>query len=277
MFFWMMLASLMGVVMYGNLYEKTKPQENFIAPVYQAMVLSMYQQHSSAEHGYIDAMNANRIMTEAYIRSNSDGVIPLVTTTVNGVLNEVQAGNAIFPYIVSRLPSTYKPQSGTRTYLFCVAKSQNITVSCGASDVVRYIVTIRAIPPRYDGADKMTALRAISDATGQSRFVGMLQKDWQPLVANTNPAVGAITQHQPLGAAYYIMSAGVAPVNSVYVPNYVVCNFPLVDSPSGPSGVLGTMTSANGYLVALSLMGGLEHGENLTAGTPNMCNAVMFN
>ncbi len=275
MFFWMMLASLMGVVMYGNLYEKTKPQENFIAPVYQSMVLSMYQQHSSAEHGYIDAMNANAAGTEAFLRSSADGIIPLAVSE-GGAISGAISGNTIFPYIQARLPSTYKPQSGTRTYLFCVDKNQMSDVSCGSSVAVRYIATIRAIPPRYDGADKMTALRAISDATGQSRFVGMLQKDWQPLVANTNPAVGAITQHQPLGAAYYIMSAGVAPVNSVYVPNYVVCNFPLNNDPSH-SAVLGNMSSLNGYLVALSLMGGLEHGENLTAGTTNMCNAVMFN
>lgn len=275
MFFWMMLASLMGVVMYGNLYEKTKPQENFIVPVYQSMVLNMYQQHSAAEHGYIDAMNNNRAGTEAFLRSAADGITPLAVSN-NGTISGEISGNTIFPYIQARLPTTYKPQNGTRTYMFCVDKNQVSDVSCGSSVAVRYIATIRAIPPRYDGADKMTALRAISDATGQSRFVGMLQKDWQPLVANMNPAVGAITQHQPLGAAYYIMSAGVAPVNSVYVPNYIVCNFPLNNDPTH-STALGNMTSLNGYLVALSLMGGLEHGENLTAGTPNMCNAVMFN
>lgn len=275
MFFWMMLASLMGVVMYGNLYEKTKPQENFIVPVYQSMVLNMYQQHSAAEHGYIDAMNNNRAGTEAFLRSAADGITPLAVSN-NGTISGEISGNIIFPYIQARLPTTYKPQNGTRTYMFCVDKNQVSDVSCGSSVAVRYIATIRAIPPRYDGADKMTALRAISDATGQSRFVGMLQKDWQPLVANMNPAVGAITQHQPLGAAYYIMSAGVAPVNSVYVPNYIVCNFPLNNDPTH-SAALGTMTSLNGYLVALSLMGGLEHGENLTAGTPNICNAVMFN
>ena len=49
------------------------------------------------------------------------------------------------------------------------------------------------------------------------------------------------------------------------------------DSPAGTAGVLGNMTSANGYLVALAVMGGLEQGENLTDGTNNMGNAVTFN
>lgn len=273
MFFWMMLASLMGVVMYGNLYEKTKSQENFIAPVYQAMVLNMYQQHAAAEHGYLDAMSANRATTEAFLNNYADGgVVPLAVVDNSGTINGRAPGNPVFPYIRGRLPTTYKPQRGTRSYLFCIDKNQVADVSCGSSVAVRYIATVSAIPPRYDGADKMTALRAISDATGQSRFVGMLQKDFQPLTASVNASGKVLTQHQPLGAAYYIMSAGVAPVNSVYVPNFIVCNFPLSDT-----GVLGNMPNAGGYLIALSLMSGLEHGENLEKGTENMCNAVMFN
>lgn len=261
----------MGVVMYGNLYEKTKSQENFIAPVYQAMVLNMYQQHAAAEHGYLDAMNSNRATTEAFLNNYADGVVPLAVSN-NGGISGAVSGNVVFPYIQGRLPTTYKPQNGTRSYLFCIDKSQVADMSCNRSDAVRYIATVSAIPPRYDGADKMTALRAISDATGQSRFVGMLQKDFQPLAVNVDSSGKVLTQHQPLGAAYYIMSAGVAPVNSVYVPNYIVCDFPLSDT-----GVLGNMPNASGYLIALSLMGGLDHGENLDAGTENMCNAVMFN
>ena len=52
MFFWMMLASLMGVIMFGNFHEQTKSEEDFVAPVYHAMALSMYQQHVAAQYGH---------------------------------------------------------------------------------------------------------------------------------------------------------------------------------------------------------------------------------
>lgn len=173
----MMLASLMGIVMFGNLYEKTKPQENFIAPVYQAMALNMYQQHVSAEYGYLDAMRSDTENSNNYFASAEDGIVPLATVQ-NEQISGVKDDNTVFDFIRARLPATYKPQNGTRTYLFCVDKDQQTAVKCNdvADDSVKYIVTVRAIPPRYDGADKMTALRAVSDATGNSRFVGMLQK-----------------------------------------------------------------------------------------------------
>lgn len=269
MFFWMMLASLMGIVMFGNLYEKTKPQENFIAPVYQAMALNMYQQHVSAEYGYLDAMRSDTANSNNYFSSADNGVVPLITAQ-NDTVSGVNANNSVFPFIQARLPATYKPQNGTRTYLFCVDKDQQTAVACNdiADASVKYIITLRAIPPRYDGADKMTALRAVSDATGNSRFVGMLQKAVQPLVANTQ------TQHQPLGAAYYILSSGVAPVSSVYIPNYVTCNFPLTDAEGG--AVLADQLQNKSYIAALSLVAGLDPGENLPAGATDLCAAVSF-
>lgn len=267
MFFWMMLASLMGIVMFGNLYEKTKPQENFIAPVYQAMALSVYQQHVSAEYGYLDAMRVNAGNANTYFNSAGDGIVPLAVVQ-NGQMVKGNDANTVFPFIQSRLPSTYKPQNGTRSYLFCVDKDQAAAVKCNdpADDSVKYIVTIRAIPPRYDGADKMTALRAVSDATGNSRFVGLLQKASSPLQETSG-----VTQHQPLGASYYLLSSGVAPVNSVYVPDYITCNFPLNDT---ATSVLGDQVRNNSYIAALSLVAGLEHGENLPSGAADLCPAV---
>lgn len=275
MFFWMMLASLMGIVMFGNLYEKTKPQENFIAPVYQAMALNMYQQHVSAEYGYLDAMRIDAENSNNYFSSADDGIVPLATVQ-NDQISGVKDDNSVFNFIQARLPPTYKPQSGTRTYLVCVDKDQQTQVKCNdpADDSVKYIITIRAIPPRYDGADKMTALRAVSDATGNSRFVGMLQKATQPL-AETSSADGTIvTQHQPLGAAYYILSSGVAPVSNVYIPNYITCNLPLGDADG--AAVLGNNLENRSYIAAVSLVAGLEPGENLPAGPAGDCSAVAF-
>ncbi len=274
MFFWMMLASLMGIVMFGNLYEKTKPQENFIAPVYQAMALSMYQQHVSVEYGYMDAMRENPTQTHTYLNTAPDGIVALATVE-NDQISGVNDGNTVFSYIQGRLPSTYKPQNGTRSYLFCIDKNQQAEyVSCNNSGVVRYIITIRAIPPRYDGADKMTALRSISDATGNSRFVGMLQKATGPLTEVSDSSGKIITEHQPLGASHFILSSGVAPVNSVYIPDFITCNMPL--SNTNTSNVLGDSVGTNSYIIALSLISGLEPGENLPAGATDVCTATTF-
>lgn len=274
MFFWMMLASLMGIVMFGNLYEKTKPQENFIAPVYQAMALSMYQQHVSSEYGYLDAVRINSTEANDYFNTATDGIVPLATVE-NGTISGVNPDNTVFPYIEGRLPSTYKPQNGTRTYLFCIDKNQQAEhVACNNSDVVRYIITVRAIPPRYDGADKMTALRAVSDATGNSRFVGMLQKAAEPLSEVVDSSGNVITEHQPLGATHFILSSGVAPVNSVYIPNFITCNLPMSDSDT--SNVLGDSVEKKSYIIALSLVGGLQPGENLPVGATDVCTATTF-
>ena len=274
MFFWMMLASLRGIVMFGNLYEKTKPQENFIAPVYQAMALNMYQQHVSAEYGYLDAMRGDTENSNNYFASAEDGIVPLATVQ-NEQISGGKDDNTVFDFIRARLPATYKPQNGTRTYLFCVDKDQQTAVRCNdpADDSVKYIVTVRAIPPRYDGADKMTALRAVSDATGNSRFVGMLQKAVGPLQQTASADGTVVTQHQPLGAAYYVLSSGVAPVSSVYVPNYITCNLPL-NNEGGK--VLGDELQNRSYIVAVSLVAGLDPGENLTAGPLGDCSAVAF-
>ena len=121
MFFWMMLASLMGVIMFGNLHEKTKDQENFIAPVYQAMALSAYQQHVFAEQGLLDAMRLAPEATNTYLASSNDGILPLVTVE-NEQMGQVNNENTIYKYIQGRIPPTYKPKNNTRTYLFCIPK-----------------------------------------------------------------------------------------------------------------------------------------------------------
>ena len=275
MFFWMMLASLMGIVMFGNLYEKTKPQENFIAPVYQAMALNMYQQHVAAEYGYLDAVRLDTEQTKNYFNTASEetkGIVPLVTVE-NDQISGVRDDNTVFDHIHGRLPSTYKPQNGTRSYLFCIDKNQAADVTCADSDIVQYIVTVRAIPPRYDGADKMTALRAVSEATGNSRFVGMMQKALKPLGQDEDTSK---IQHQPLGSAYYILSSGIAPVSSVYVPNFITCNLPLDDNGSGNTLGDSLKNEKRSYIIALSLVAGLNPGENLPAGTNNICSAVSF-
>lgn len=268
MFFWMILASLMGIIMFGNLYEKTKPAEDFVAPVYEAMAMNMLQQHLAVENGYLDSLIKKRTEAEAYFASASDSIIPLATVE-SGTISGLAGGNVVFPYIQGRLPSTFKPQNGTRSYLFCINKmAQSASVPCSDTNAVRYIVTFRAVPPRYDGADKMTALRSIATITGNSKYVGMLQKAVTPLEADASKH-----QHQPLGAAYHILAGGVAQAGSAYIPDYIICNAPTSNT---ENVTLGDTAGSKSYLVAMSLMIGLDKNENLQPGTSGLCSAVSF-
>lgn len=267
MFFWIMIASLIGLLSFGNLHEKTKDDAFFVTPVYEAMALGTYQQHVSVEAGLLDAMRQNPTAANNYINGFADGIVPLAGAS-GGALSGIYHGdNPLLTYFQARLPPMYKPQNGTRTYLICVDKPQVASqISCSAADAVKYIITVRAVPPRYDGVDRMAALHAVSMATGHSRFVGFLAKAAAPLDNSTGQV-----RHQPLGSAYYLMTAGVAPVNSVYLPNYATCNFP-----TGGSSVLGDMLGQRTYIAALTLFAGLQPNENMPAGTPGICPAVTY-
>jgi len=253
MFFWMILASLMGIVMFSNWQEKTKDQENFVVPVYEAMALSTLQQHSAAEKGYSAAIKANQEQTNAYLASFSDGIVPLVTVEDDAMGPVAGASNVIYPFIQSYLPANYKPQNNTRTYMFCIPLHQTGQARCNESGVVKYIITLRMIPQRYEGANKMTVLKTIMKATAHSKFFGLLQK------ADTALASGT---HQPLGSWYYISTAGIAPAGSVYIPNYATCNFPLKNN--SETDVLGDALD-NTYLVSLSLIDGLDVNQSLAS------------
>ena len=87
MFFWMVLASLMGIIVFGNLTEKAKNQEDFVVPVYEAMALSTLQQHVAAERGYTTAIQAAPTATNTYQNTPVDGIVPLVTVE-NGALTK---------------------------------------------------------------------------------------------------------------------------------------------------------------------------------------------
>lgn len=272
MFFWMMLASFMGIVAFGNWQEKSRDQKDFIAPVYEAMALSAYQQHISVEQGFLDAMRLNPTAVNTYLNGVSDGIVPLAVSGTDYALDPVNATNAVFPYIQTRLPPGYKSQNNTRTYLICIPKSQNVSsgtaANCGNPDIVKYIITIRQIPARYDGANKMAALTSISQATAYSRFVGMLQKAPAPLYQT---AEGTI-KHQPLGAQYHILSSGYAPVNSVYIPNYALCNFPMNND---ATSLLGELAENKSFIAALTLVAGLDTNENLDLPTADVtCPAI---
>ena len=265
MFFWMVLASLMGIIVFGNLTEKTKNQEDFVVPVYEAMALSTLQQHVAAERGYATAIQAAPGATNTYQNTPADGIVPIITVENGALTKGGTDNNNIFDFVQSYLPATYKPQDNTRTYLFCIPTSQTGETSCGATDVVKYLVTVRTVPYRYEGSNKMTSLKAMARATSGSKFFGMLHHDSDSFFLEDNPP--GTHQHQPLGAQYYILTAGDARAEKVYIPNYITCNFPLKNNASeGSDDFLGDhLKDKRSYIVALSLISGLDNTNGLDA------------
>ena len=219
MFFWTILAALMGIVMFGNWRESSKDPENFVAPVYQAMALNVYQQHLAVERDYID---------------NNEGL---------GATGQI----ALYTPAHKRKGEKYqRSEFRARSYLFCLKEDQSGVAACDVN-TAQYIVTIYPIPRKYDNPAKMSALRAIAEATSGSRYIGFLQKADAPL----QNVAAEHTKYQPLGAWYYILSGGTSASGNIYVPNYVTCNFPLLDDGSKK---LGDNLENNSYMIALSLL-----------------------
>ena len=274
MFFWLMLASLMGVIIFGNLQDKMKDRNDFVAPVYEAVALSVFRQHSYAEKGYLDAIRLNPDGAEEYINKFAGGVVPLITVEggpSNGCPSSVCSGsdandNLIYNHIRGFFPATYSFQNNTRSYLFCVQRNQELpNKKCNEGDPIKYIVTVRQLPNRFDDASKMTILKAIANATGHSRNVGLLER--------ASSALPDKTPLQPGGAKYFIRASGVAAASSPYIPNFVICNFPLKNDESkvwgemkatvGSPNVLRDKDSsdqkaAKSFIVAMTLVSGLK-------------------
>ena len=278
MFFWVVLASLMGIVLFGSLSEKTKDQEFFVEPVYESLALNLFQYHTAVVYGYEAAVQEgyNTFLTiqernpdadpndddpvAHYFFSHSDGIVPLATVEGGEITKGGDDNNPMIDYITPYLPVAFKPQNNTRSYLFCVsAHGQTDKTYCTATDAVRYIMTFREIPPRYAGADKMLALRAVAKASTNSRNVGMIEMTETPLAEGDN------VYHQPIGSHFYIMASGYSPATSAYIPDYAVCKAPR--SNTSPEQVLGDKVKSTRYLVALSIMQGLEHNANIPAGS----------
>lgn len=268
MFFWVVLASLMGIVLFGNLSEKTKDQEFFVEPVYESLALNLFQYHTAVVYGYEAAVQEsyNTSLTTGndpvanYFYSHSDGIVPLATVEGGEITKGGDDNNPMIDYITPYLPVAFKPQNNTRSYLFCVsAHGQTDMAFCTEPDAVRYIMTFREIPPRYAGADKMLALRAVAKASTNSRNVGMIE------MTETALAEGDNVYHQPIGSHFYIMASGYSPATSAYIPDYAVCKAPR--SNTSPEQVLGDKVKSTRYLVALSIMQGLEHNANIPAGS----------
>lgn len=280
MFFWVVLASLMGIVLFGHLSEKTKDQEFFVEPVYESLALNLFQYHNAAVYGYEAAIKAgynNYLATGTdniadYFYSHGDGIVPLATVEGGEITKGGDDSNPIPDYIKPYLPIAFKPQNNTRSYLFCVnVNGQTLSAYCTEPDAVRYIMTFREIPPRYDGADKMLALRAIAKASDNSRNVGMIEMTETPLKEGTD------VYHQPIGSHFYIMASGYSPATAAYIPDYMACKAPRTNA-EPTEKVLGDKVRSTRYLVALSIMQGLKHNTNVKesdgAATLSTCKAL---
>ena len=237
MFFWTLLASLMGIVMFNNWRDNTKDQDIFVAPVYQTLALSTYQQHLAAEKAFLDVLR----------KKPAESMTKLESVSRIALYANNEADEFIKDEYEKYIPFDREGSSVStgNTYLFCVSSDQTGLTSCKSTLAVRYIVTVNPIPMKFDNVNKMSMLKAIADATAESRFVGLLQQAAAPLSSSSSP----IPTNQPLGAQYYILSGGTSLAGHVYIPNYITCNFPLT-----ADSILGDNLENRNYIVALSLM-----------------------
>ena len=47
MYFWLILASLMVIITFGNLREKTKDADYYVVPIYEALSQNLLTQHNA--------------------------------------------------------------------------------------------------------------------------------------------------------------------------------------------------------------------------------------
>lgn len=243
MYFWLMLASLMGIIMFGNYREKAKDADDYIVPVYEALAQNMLIQHNAV----VSNIQA-RIAADSQVPGNTgyeafgaSGLTNQISGDASG--NMVDASNGAVNY----LPYGFKYQPGVTTSYFCVNKAnQKQFIACSNTNAVMYVITYGSVPVKYAGWAAMSIPKAIAAGTRNSRFVGLIAQAPAPLAAGYG---------QPLGAGYYILSAGYSPASSTYIPDAFFCAWGQSDP--------------RNYMVALTMIKGLNSGENMpSAGSP---------
>lgn len=273
MFFWTLLASLMGVVMFGNWHDNTKEQSVFVEPVYQALALQTYQQHITAENAYRRNI-AGFVNYLAYQKQEGFPIPQNLEMTVRNTpeekgieligseRTESEVGSGTFIYtepkpFFERFRYGYKPNAAVKTYLFCLSRENQLPAACQLDETednptVQYIITYRKVPPKYKTAAKMSILKAIAEATNGSRNVGLLDKLDKALAEEKDLDKKVIRPfYQPLGSCYYILSGGKSEAGRTFIPNYILSTLGINDLDN------------NSYIIALSMMGGFGNLTNL--------------
>lgn len=235
MYFWLLLASLMGLVSFGNLREKTKDADYYVVPIYESLSQNLLMQHNA----FVSQLRSRYLDEGNWDWAGAGGFTTVITVNDAGepTFNE-EANNP-----AQHLPYGFKHMPGYTSVYFCVNKAfQDTTLSCSDSNAVMYAMTYAAIPVRYAGANAMSIPKAIAAGTENSRFVGLIERA---------PALLDDGYGQPLGAGFYILSAGYSPASSTYIPNYFICQL--------------NRQNPRGLMIAQTMVKGLENGENMIA------------
>lgn len=233
MYFWLILASLMGIITFGNLREKTKDADYYVVPIYEALSQNLLTQHnavvSKLRARYLEAGNWDWTGIGEYT------TVVTVDDTGTPTFNEPQNDPEQY------LPYGFRYMPGYTTVYFCVNKAfQDMEAMCSDPNAVMYAITYASVPVRYAGSNAMSIPKSIAAGTQNSRFVGLIEKA---------PVLLADGYGQPLGAGFYILSAGYSPASSTYIPNYFICQLGMQD----PTGLM----------IAQTMVKGLENGENM--------------
>lgn len=245
MYFWLILASLMGIITFGNLREKTKDADFYVVPIYESLAKSLLMQHNAV----VSQLRSRYLNEGSWDWAGSGAMTVVVNVDNSGTPTYDSPSNSPEPY----LPYGFKFMPGYKTAYFCVNKAnQDQATACSNVNAVMYAITYASVPARYGGADKMSIPKAIAAGTQNSRFVGLIERS--PTILNDGYG-------QPLGAGFYILSAGYSPAASTFIPNYFICRL---------AEEVPAIRNPRGMMVALTMIKGLENGENMIA-TGNTC------
>ena len=233
MYFWLLLASLMGIITFGNLREKTKDADYYVVPIYESLSQNLLMQHNA----FVSQLRLRYLNEGSWDWAGTGDFTTVITVSEAGDPTFNEETNDPKQY----LPYGFKYMPGYTSVYFCVNKAfQDTTLSCSDDNAVMYAITYASVPVRYAGANAMSIPKAIAAGTENSRFVGLIEKSSVLL----GDGYG-----QPLGAGFYILSAGYSPAASTYIPNYFICQLNLPDP--------------RGLMIAQTMVKGLENGENM--------------
>lgn len=261
MFFWVVLASLISMLAWGKFGEVAKAPDDYVVPVYEAMVSSMLQQNKmAAEYAtkkltvYDKAIKqgaSSVIVGEAKPKYPADSGI-LFTVGANGKVagnSELAEGGRYhinaYKYLkmADGFTSAYFCVRGTidEPVLTAAVDNAECSLSADNNDTVAMVVTYGRVPYRYATKSMHYLFQAVDLREPGSKHLGFLKR----MTRNDD---GTFTEfsggEDQASTVYRIYAKGIDDKNAVFLPKGVV-NF--IRAQEG-------VTSLEKYMVAVELL-----------------------
>lgn len=239
MFFWVVLASLISMLAWGKFGEVAKAPDDYVVPVYEAMVSSLLQQNKMAAEYATKKLNlyeqnapagsASVIIGDARPRFPADSGI-IFTVGANGKVagnSELAEGGRFHINAYKYL----KMADGFTSAYFCVRGTINEPVLSDASyngecrlsahnnDTVVMVVTYGRIPYRYATKSMHYLFQAVDQREPGSKHLGFLRR----LTKHEDGTFTAYSGGEDNdNTVYRIYAKGVNDKNAVFIPKGVI-------------------------------------------------------